>query len=114
MELITENIGEITRVTLLTEALDAANAKWFKSRMLSVVEKSKKIVLDMRHVQFVDSSGCGALLSSLRTVTSNGGDMKLASVQKPVQTLFELIRLHRIVEMSEDSEMAIRSFEESL
>ncbi|MBI5593881.1 MAG: STAS domain-containing protein [Deltaproteobacteria bacterium] len=111
MELITENIGEITIVTLLAEELDAANAKWFKSQMLPVVEKSKKIVLDMNQVQFVDSSGCGALLSSLRTITSKGGDMKLASVQKPVQTLFELIRLHRIVEISEDREMAIRSFE---
>jgi anti-sigma B factor antagonist len=110
MELITENIGEITIVTILAEALDADNAKWFKSRMLSVVEKSKKIVLDMNHVQFVDSSGCGALLSSLRTITSNGGDMKLADVQKPVQVLFELVRLHRIIEIAEDREMAIRSF----
>ena len=110
MELITESIGEITIVTLLAEELDAANAKWFKSRMLPVVEKSKKIILDMNHVQFVDSSGCGALLSSLRTVTGKGGDMKLANVQKSVQTLFELVRLHRIVEISEDRDTAIRSF----
>jgi len=110
MELITENIGEITIVTLLAEELDAGNAKWFKSQMSPVVEKSRKIVLDMNQVQFVDSSGCGALLSSLRTITCNGGDMKLASVQKPVQALFELVRLHRIVEILEDREMAIRSF----
>ena len=110
MELITENVGEITIVTLMAEELDAANAKWFKSQMSPVVEKSKKIVLDMNQVQFVDSSGCGALLSSLRTITSNGGVMKLASVQKTVQTLFELVRLHRIVEILDDRQMAIRSF----
>jgi anti-sigma B factor antagonist len=114
MELITENIGDITIVTLLAEALDAGNAKWFKSKMLPVVEKSKKLILDMNQVLFVDSSGCGALLSSLRTITGNGGDMKLADVQKPVQALFELVRLHRIVEIADDREMAIRSFGSSL
>ncbi|MFH0995165.1 MAG: STAS domain-containing protein [Pseudomonadota bacterium] len=110
MELITENIGEITIVTLPAKELDAGNAKWFKSQMLIVVEKSKKIVLDMHHVQFVDSSGCGALLFLLRSITSKGGDMKLSSIQKPVQALFEMVRLHRIVEILEDREMAIRSF----
>jgi len=110
MELIIENIGEITIITLLAEELDAGNAKWFSSQMSPVFEKSKKIVLDMSHVQFVDSSGCGAILSSLRSITGNGGDMKLASVQKPVQTLLELVRLHRIIEIAEDREMAIRSF----
>ncbi len=110
MELIAENIGEITIVTLMEKELDAGNAKRFKSQMLSIVEKSKKIILDMNHVQFVDSSGCGVILSWLRTITSSGGDMKLVSVQKPVQALFELVRMHRIVEILEDREMAIRSF----
>ncbi len=34
MELITENIGKITIITLLAEELDAGNGKWFKSRFL--------------------------------------------------------------------------------
>lgn len=114
MELTTENIGETTIVTLLAQELDAGNANAFKSMMLPVVEKSNKIVLDMNQVQVVDSSGCGALLSVLRTITGNGGDMKLAGVQKRVQMLFELVRLHRILEISQDREMAIRSFAQSL
>jgi hypothetical protein len=36
--------------------------------------------------------------------------MKLYGVTKPVRTLFELIRMHRIVEMHDTKEAAVASF----
>ena len=110
MELLIENIGDVTVVVLLADELDANNAKWFKSQIFPIVGKNRKLVLDMSHVRFVDSSGCGVLLSVLRVSGSANGDVKLAGVQQPVHALFELVRLHRIVEMYESREIAVRSF----
>ena len=110
MNLSTENVGEVTVVVLGIDILDAGNAKEFKAGMSPILEKSSRVVLDLSQVNFLDSSGCGALLSCLRQVNTAGGDLKLFGVTKPVRTLFELIRMHRIVEMHESKEAAVASF----
>ena len=110
MKLSTENVGQVTVVVLDIDILDAGNAKEFKANMSPILEKSSKVVFDMSSVNFLDSSGCGALLSCLRQVNTAGGDMKLYGVTKPVRTLFELICMHRIVEMHDTKEAAVASF----
>jgi anti-sigma B factor antagonist len=100
MKLSTEDVGQVTVVVLDIDILDAGNAKEFKADMSPILEKSSKVVFDMSSVNFLDSSGCGALF----------GDMKLFGVTKPVRTLFELIRMHRIVEMYDTKEAALASF----
>ncbi len=112
MDLSTEQIDDILVITLNTDILDASNAKEFRSEMTPLLEKSLKVVFDMDQVKFIDSSGCGMLLSCLRQLNGYGGDLKLSGVQKPVRTLFELVRLHRIIEIFEQNEEAVSSFQE--
>ncbi len=110
MDLVSETEGDVVIISVLADVLDADNARWFKSRMATVIGNARKFVLDMGQVRFVDSSGCGALLSSLRQISAGGGDLKLANVQKSVRSMFELVRLHRVVEIFDNREAAIRSF----
>lgn len=110
MEMFSETDGDVVVAVVLADELDADNAKWFKSKMSDIIGNNRKFVLDMRQVRFVDSSGCGALLSALRQISAAGGDLKLANVQKSVLSMFELVRLHRIVEMFDTREAAIKSF----
>ncbi len=110
MQLDTRKHGDVTVVVLQTEVLDASNAKSFKTAIAPVLQNSLKVVFDMNQVKFVDSSGCGTLLSCLRQLNSLGGDLKLCCVQKPVRTLFELVRMHRITEIFDSSEEAVKAF----
>jgi len=43
---------------------------------------------------------------------SEEGDLKLMGVRKAVQTLFELVRMHRIIEIFDNREEAMDSFTE--
>lgn len=52
-----------------------------------------RLVLDLREVGFVDSSGLGALVSLHRYVEARGGRFVLRSVPPPVMRLFEITRL---------------------
>ena len=81
-------------VTLQSESLDAGNSKGFKEKLLPVLEEHDAVLIDMGSLNFVDSSGLGALLSCLRTM--NNKDGQLYAMSKPVQALFELVRMHRI------------------
>jgi len=70
-----------------------------------------RLVIDMSSVQFVDSSGLGVILSCLRQVTERGGDLKVCGLSKGVRALFELVRMHKVVEIYNTREEALAAFE---
>ena len=98
MKLVTEKINADTGtvVTIQEENLDAGNVKAFKDAMQPIMDGHKAVLIDMSQLNFVDSSGLGALLSCLRTMNNKDGQLKLFAMTKPVQALFELVRMHRI------------------
>jgi anti-sigma B factor antagonist len=110
MELGTEKIGDITVVKLPTDVLDASNTEEFKTAITPVIEKSKKVLFEMSKVKFIDSSGCGILLYCLRQLNGLDGTLKLYGVQESVRTLFDLVRMHRIIEVFDTKEEAVKSF----
>ena len=111
MELTRDKVGNVTVVTVQGEHLDAGNTKDFKQDVSTTVEPNAKVVLDLSRVQFVDSSGCGAILSYLRQLKSAGGDLKLCAVTKPVRSLFELVRMHRVFDIFNTREEAVKAFQ---
>jgi anti-sigma B factor antagonist len=94
------------------ERLDALVAPDLKETVRKLVEESSltKIVIDLDKTKFIDSSGCGALVASLRVLMKNNGDMKIARPTAQAKSLFELTRLHRVFEIFEDIDAALRSF----
>ena len=110
MEFGTEKIGDIIIIKLHADVLDSDNAKEFKSGIAPFIEENHQIVFDMEQIKFVDSSGCGAILSCLRKLNSKKGDLKVIGVQKSVRTLFELVRMHRIIDILTTKEEAAASF----
>ena len=113
MEGIVEQIGGITVITLPGDHLDASNAKAFKIALQPVVESSTQVVLDLHNLQFVDSSGLGAMLSCRRILREKGGDLKLCRATRQVTLAFELVNAHKIFEFFPTSAEAVKSFRQS-
>ena len=111
MELSTEKIGGVTVVSLLTEVLDAGNTEEFKTGFASILNESNKLIFEMSHVKFIDSSGCGTLLYCQKQLNKLNGGLKLCGVQKTVLNLFELVRMDRILKIFNTKEDAIKSFQ---
>jgi anti-sigma B factor antagonist len=106
-------IGTVGDVVVITvgELFDAVVAPQFKNRIGELVKESHvKFVVDMQNCRLIDSSGCGALVASLRLVEKNKGDIKIARPSPQARDLFELTRLHRILEMFDDLDAAIQSY----
>ena len=112
MELRTEKVGDVIVVVVPGEQLDASNAKDLKRDIATLIQPQARMVLDLRELNFVDSSGLGAILSSLRQLNATGGDLKLCGMSKPVRALFELVRMHKIFEIHGTRDEAIRAFEQ--
>lgn len=93
---LTQDAG-VTIATILTDTLDAATVPAFRRAVAPGLATKAHVVLDLTHVAFVDSSGLGAILACLRELNATGGDLRLAGVQEPVQRIFDLVRLHRVL-----------------
>ncbi|HWY85873.1 MAG TPA: STAS domain-containing protein [Gemmataceae bacterium] len=113
MKHMVEKIGDVTIVAVNVEELDAASADDFRRDMAPVLKDARKLVLDLDRVQFVDSRGCGVILSCLKQVSAAGGDLKLCRVTKPVHMVFELIRMGSICEIVGTRDEAVQAFQES-
>jgi anti-sigma B factor antagonist len=106
-----ETDDRITVVTLGLASLDVSTTKDFKREMAPLLRAHPRIVLDLSQVTFVDSSGLGAILSCLRELTAAGGDLKLCGVAAPVRALFEMVRLHRIMDILPTREAAVAAWD---
>jgi anti-sigma B factor antagonist len=105
-----ENIEGITVVSNLPNILDASNAIEFKTDISRVLDDNNQVVFDMCTLQFIDSAGCGALITSLRHVKNSGGALKLYNVQNQVRSVFELVRMHKIIDIFNTRQEALDSF----
>jgi anti-sigma B factor antagonist len=105
-----ENVSEVAVAVVPVDELDASNVAEFKRDMAPILETQRELVLDLRRLRFVDSSGMGAILSCLRQLSAKGGDLKLCGMTRQVRTVFELVRMHRIFDIYPTQEEAVRAF----
>jgi len=110
MQLTTEATGDLAVVMLHGGYLDASNAEEFRREITPALEGNAKVILDMSEVRFLDSAGLGTLLSCLREVSAEGGDLKLCGLSRSVRSTFEVARMHRIFDIVATREEAIQAF----
>ena len=55
------------------------------------------VVLDMAGVEFVDSSGLGALIGGLKLARQAGGDLRIAAVNDQVRMVLKLTGMDRVL-----------------
>ncbi len=71
---------------------------------------SKKILVNLSAVSYVDSSGLGELVGGYTTVKNAGGDLKLLGLTKKVKDLLVITKLLTVFDTFEDEKTALASF----
>ncbi len=111
MEIPVEKLDGVSVAIMPVDELDAGNAPEFKRDIASTLQANTKLVLDLSRLRFVDSSGLGAILSCLRQLSAKNGDLKLCGMSKQVRAAFELVRMHRVFDITGTREEAVHAFE---
>lgn len=75
-----------------------------------MMEGQKRILLNLAHVSYVDSSGLGDLIASHLTLEKNGGEIKLLRLTQRVRELMVITRLLTVFDIYEDETEALDSF----
>lgn len=109
--LSTETKANATVVTITEKRLDAKVAVAFKEEMAALINSGiTLIILDLSGVGFVDSSGLGAIVTSLKLL-GRKGDLLVSGVKNDVMTMFTLTRMDRVFQMFPSAEDALKSLE---
>jgi anti-sigma B factor antagonist len=93
----------------IEQRLDSYVAEELKAYMKSIVHNGHmQIVLDLSDVEFVDSSGLGAIIATMIALRPQGRLM-VCNVNKNVLALFRLTRIDRVIPVMDNADEALRA-----
>jgi len=75
-----------------------------------VSQGNKKILLNLRDVNYIDSSGLGELVSAFTNMRSQGGELKLVNLTEKVHGLLQITKLYTVFDITDDEATSVKSF----
>ena len=73
-------------------------------------EGKTKLLLNLGHVGYIDSSGLGELVSSFTAVKKEGGTLKLLNLTQKIQDLLAITKLLTVFDTFDDEGSALSSY----
>jgi len=106
--------SEDTAIVEMSGDLDMYTLPDAKNRIGELIDSGKRfLVMDLTGIQYVDSSGLGFFIGTLKKLRDKSGDMKLINLNNYIHGIFKLIHLHYIIEVCEGREEALAKFKDS-
>jgi anti-anti-sigma factor len=82
-----------------------------RETILKVFDNSNsKVIIDLKGVEYIDSSGFGCFLSVMRAARNNYGVLKFANPEPKITELFETLHLQTVFQIYPDMDSCLRSF----
>jgi len=110
MQIQEKNLADMLVIKPLVKRIDASFAAEFKTVISNRINSGNmKILLDLSEVDFIDSSGLGAIVAMLKTLGGKGS-LTICGLKETVDTLFRLSRMDKIFRIFASEEEALINF----
>ncbi len=87
-------------------------AETFRDVFKSLVQQGKKhVIINMRDVEWISSTGIGILIRGYKTIREAGGDFVIAHVAESPKQVFDVLRLDQIFKIVADEDEAAKYLE---
>jgi anti-sigma B factor antagonist len=108
------NIEKRDKIDIVSFSVNKINAL-ITDEIRDEIEKlsgtsNSKIIVDLKGVEYIDSSGFSCFLSVIRSVRNNYGIIKFANPDPKVMELFKMLHLNTVFHIFDDLDTCIRSF----
>lgn len=109
MQIHHKTIADVLIVRPLEKRIDASAAAEFKQKMGEWIDSgNRRIVLNLSEVDFIDSSGLGAIISGFKKI-GNDGRLVVCVVKESVMSLFRLTRMNRVFDIFASEDEALEA-----
>jgi anti-sigma B factor antagonist len=103
--------GTIAVVTLKGNLVGEPDTDNLRDKIYSLLQEGfSKVVVDMKGVRWISSSGLGTLIAALTSVRNKSGDLRLANITEKVESLFAITQLVKVFKTYETVDRAVASF----
>lgn len=93
------------------EKLDALVVDDIRTELNKLFEvPNARVVIDLRGVKYIDSSGFGCFLTTMKAARNNYGTLKICNIEPDVLSLFRSLQLHTVLDLQDDLTSCIDSF----
>lgn len=107
MDLLVEDHGDVTVVRVEARRIDAAVAIQFKDQMRAAAEEgSGRVILDLADVDFLDSSGLGAVVAAMKHLGKER-PLDLAALSPTVSKVLKLTCMDRVFTIHDSVQAAL-------
>jgi len=106
-----EKKDKVDIISFSVNKIDALIIDEIREEIIKVFDNSNsKVIIDLKGVEYVDSSGFGCFLSVMKAARNNYGVLKFANPEPGVSELFETLHLHTVFQIYNDIDICLRSF----
>ena len=77
-----------------------------------IADGVRKLVLDLTHVEFVDSAGLGVIMRAFGEIEQAGGQLRIAGASEQVQRLFNITHTGAILTLDPDLVTSVRKMQD--
>lgn len=111
LKMTTHEVNGITVLDLDGRVVLGDETSELREKVKSLIASGKKkIVLNMKNVAMIDSSGLGALVAAYSSAKSAGATLRLSNLGSHANQLLQVTKLLTVFEVSNTEEDAVRSF----
>ena len=103
---------QLFRLTGLMDAFSEGTFRKVVGKCIDDKNSPRHIILDLSKIDFVDSSGLGALVQLVKKAQTNGGTLQIVSNPRVTQTV-KLVRLEKFLSLQPSVEEAIKNAKDS-
>jgi anti-sigma B factor antagonist len=108
-----KELDGIVALHLQGKLMGGPDADTFRKTIYELLERGKKkVIVDLKSVNWVNSTGVGILISGYTTLRKSGGDLKLVHVSEKIRSILYVTKLNLIFECFDSEDEAIASFDE--
>lgn len=111
MQLQVEAKGDVHVVRVKEAKLTYPVLSSFFAEVRQLVEGgSRKVLIDLSLVTYVDSASIGCLMDIHRLLADKSGSLKLSGLQPRVETMLSMTGVHKIIDVRREESEALAAF----
>lgn len=111
MQIHERKTGDVVILDIKGRVMLGEGDEILKDKVNSVLaEGSKKIVLNLAEVPYIDSAGLGEIVRTFTTVSRQGGSLKLLNLTKRITDLLSITKLLTVFDTYDSENEAVQSF----
>jgi anti-sigma B factor antagonist len=100
LALQTEQVAPRVCVVAPAGELDLYACPEFETELMRVISNgAERVVVDLTHTTFIDSTALGVLLGALESLRARDGRLSVVSAEGSILRVFEVTGLHRVFEI---------------